>query len=123
MIICVTGPRGLPASKFFEVDDIMEDIHAKFGIDHLGVGDAFGVDYAVAEWAAFQGIPFEVFHADWNKFGKGAGPIRNRQMLEKTKPEALIAILVPTLPCRGTWNCIETAMELDIRIYPYRVEL
>lgn len=122
--ICVTGPRDLPEEKFYAVENILEDWYYNGdGIDLLGVGDARGVDEAAFGWAQYGGIPYEVFEADWKKFGKGAGAIRNREMLQRMKPDLLIAILMPGLPCRGTWDCIEAAMELDIRIYPYRISL
>lgn len=127
--ICVTGPRDLPEEKFYAVEDILEDWLWRepdgMGIGFLGVGDARGVDEAVRGWMKIQlhESQYEVFYADWKKFGKGAGPIRNREMLQRTKPDLLIAILVPGLLCRGTWDCIEAAMQLDIRIYPYRIQL
>lgn len=136
--ICVTGPRDLPEEKFYAVEDILDDwlwkepnaqgidfLGNARGIDFLGVGDARGVDDAVSNWASWQlqEEQWEIFRADWDRFGKGAGPIRNREMLQRVNPDALLAILVPGLLCRGTWDCIEAAMELDIRIYPYRISL
>lgn len=124
--ICVTGSRDLPEEKFYAVEDILESWHFdKDGIDFLGVGDARGVDDAVSNWASWQlqEEQWEIFRADWDRFGKGAGAIRNREMLQRTKPDLLVAILVPGLLCRGTWDCIEAAMQLDIRIYPYRIQL
>lgn len=124
--ICVTGPRDLPEERFYEVEDILEvwDFE-RGGIDFLGVGDARGVDEAVRGWMKIQlhESQYEVFYADWKRFGKGAGAIRNREMLQRVNPDLLLAFLIPGFPCRGTWDCIEAAMQLDIRIYPYRIQL
>jgi hypothetical protein len=45
-------------------------------------GGARGADQMGHRWAAEHGLPQEVFQADWARFGKGAGPRRNRVMAE-----------------------------------------
>ena len=54
-------------------------------------GAAPGADSLAAKWAVEQGIPTDAYVADWDKYGKAAGPIRNRVMLELGKPERVIA--------------------------------
>lgn len=49
-----------------------------------------GADYFAMRWAKRTGIPFETVMADWDKYGKGAGPIRNSQMLTR-EPKLVIA--------------------------------
>jgi hypothetical protein len=53
-------------------------------------GGARGADRLGEQWAWRHGIPLEVFPADWDKWGKSAGYIRNEQMANKA--EALIAL-------------------------------
>lgn len=52
-------------------------------------GRASGVDHLGEIWAKAKGLPIKVFRADWDKYGKAAGPIRNKQMAQYA--EALIA--------------------------------
>lgn len=54
-------------------------------------GGARGADSLAGEVARGLGIPVQVMHADWATYGKHAGPIRNREMLEKFRPDILIA--------------------------------
>lgn len=35
------------------------------------------MDELARQWANDRGIPAKIFHADWSRFGKKAGPIRN----------------------------------------------
>lgn len=45
-------------------------------------GGAKGVDTAAERWANKNGVPFKKFPADWNKYGKGAGFVRNQQIVD-----------------------------------------
>ena len=45
-------------------------------------GGANGADHLGELWAIGYSIPLTRFPADWDKYGKGAGPKRNQQMLE-----------------------------------------
>lgn len=50
-----------------------------------------GADYWARQWAIARGIPRTSVHADWRLHGKAAGPIRNRQMLERYEPKCVFA--------------------------------
>ena len=56
--------------------------------DHLGKdvtivsGGARGADTLAAGWADSLGYEYEEFPADWEKYGRGAGMIRNRWMID-----------------------------------------
>lgn len=54
-------------------------------------GGATGADYIAETVARILGIKVLIFPANWNKFGRAAGPIRNRQMLKEGKPSWVIA--------------------------------
>lgn len=56
----------------------------------------------------------ERYPADWNKHGKAAGPIRNKQMLEEGKPDLVIAFLAPN--SRGTANMIRQAEKAGVPV-------
>lgn len=53
-------------------------------------GTSKGVDRCGAEWAKSRGVRIERFPADWDRYGRGAGPIRNQRMAENA--DALILI-------------------------------
>lgn len=54
-------------------------------------GGAKGADYHALQFAIENNIPYETFMADWDKYKKGAGPIRNKQMLIEGCPDFTVA--------------------------------
>lgn len=68
-------------------------------------GGARGVDRMAYYYAKDNGIPVKVFPADWNKYGRAAGPIRNSEMAKYGTH--LLAFWDGK--SRGTKNMIETA--------------
>jgi hypothetical protein len=54
-------------------------------------GGARGADRISGEVARNLGIPVKVYKADWRRYGKRAGSIRNLEMLDKGKPDLVIA--------------------------------
>lgn len=48
----------------------------------LKTGDLLGADRWADEWASENGIALERHPADWQTWGKAAGPMRNKQMAE-----------------------------------------
>lgn len=61
-----------------------------FTITEVVSGGASGVDRLSERWAKDHKIPIEVIRADWSRFGKNAGPIRNAQIIENA--QAMIAV-------------------------------
>jgi hypothetical protein len=56
-------------------------------------GKKCSADFLAVEWAMKHNppIPPITFDADWDKYGKKAGPIRNRKMMREGKPDLVIA--------------------------------
>lgn len=52
------------------------------GITEVVSGGARGIDTEGEHWADRRGCQIKRFLPDWDKHGKAAGPIRNRQMAE-----------------------------------------
>lgn len=61
-----------------------------FEITEVVSGMAKGVDTLGEEWANERGIPIKGKPANWEKFGRAAGPIRNGEMA--LYADALIAV-------------------------------
>lgn len=85
-------------------------------------GAAPGADTLAVRYATEADIPFKVFPADWKKYGRSAGPRRNRQMAEY----ADAAIVFWDGKSRGTQNMIQQMRELgkpvEVIIYPKGAE-
>jgi len=54
-------------------------------------GGAKGADTLAGEYAAENDLEVMEFKADWNKYGRAAGPMRNQKMLVQGKPDLVIA--------------------------------
>lgn len=45
-------------------------------------GAARGADQMAGEWAKARDVPVDAYPAEWDRYGNGAGPIRNKLMLD-----------------------------------------
>lgn len=75
-------------------------------------GSARGADTMGGIYAERHNIPVEEYPADWKKHGTAAGPIRNREMLEKGKPDLVIAFPGGS----GTANMVKIAKAAGVRV-------
>lgn len=78
-------------------------------------GPYMGADYWAHQWALARDIPTVRQHAKWESQGKAAGPIRNQEMLERHKPNCVIAFKGG----RGTANMVGLAKDdpTVLRVY------
>lgn len=131
MKLAVTGSRRWPkyAKKqiFTVLDSFLPKEHEiwsqSYDLDLLAVGDASGADAYAREWA-FNSLAdgkTAIFLADWDQYGKKAGPMRNREMLDTVKPDILLAFFIPGEVNSGTWDCVEYAVSCNIRVIPHRL--
>jgi hypothetical protein len=76
---CTGGRKYADKTKVFQTLDKLLTVRQDFVII---VGDAKGADELVRQWCELRNVPVEVYYADWDTYGKAAGPMRNRAMLE-----------------------------------------
>lgn len=76
-----------------------------------------GADAMAGEWAKLHApeVKSDIYEADWNQYGKAAGPIRNQRMVDDG---ADIVLAFPLESSRGTWDCVRRAgiAGLEVRI-------
>lgn len=82
-------------------------------ITEIVSGVARGADELGEVYATENNIDIKKFPADWDKHGKAAGPIRNRQMAEY----ADVLIAVWDGKSKGTKNMIEEMNKLKKQVY------
>ena len=81
-------------------------------------GHARGADTLGEKFAEENGIPLKVFPAQWDTYGKAAGPIRNRQMAEyAAQADCGFLVAFPKGESNGTRNMIRTAKWYDLTVY------
>ena len=71
-------------------------------------GHCSGTDLMAERFAAEKGYQTEIYPAQWDKYGKGAGPKRNKEMVEKSD----LVLAFWDSKSRGTKNLVEMARKL-----------
>lgn len=92
-------------------------IESEFDISEVVSGTAKGIDKEGEGWASYHDIPIRRFPADWRKYGRGAGFVRNEQMADYA--DALIAIWDGK--SSGTKHMINTARKMELEVFVLKV--
>jgi hypothetical protein len=87
-----------------------------FEITEVVSGCARGVDLLGERWAKENGIPIAQMPAEWEKHGKVAGFIRNREMVEYVGQDGGV-IAVWDGVSKGTTHTINLAKEKKVKLY------
>lgn len=82
-------------------------------------GGAHGADSIAFECATNQGAATEVYNAEWDKYGKAAGPIRNQTMLD-TGIYAVYAFHNNIEQSKGTKHMVTIAKRAGVPVYLIR---
>lgn len=114
MRVLVCGSRNWTDRQ--RIADLLEALPAPASVTIVH-GGARGADRIAGEEAQRLGMRVEIHPADWERYGRAAGPIRNREMAE-SGVDACIAFLqeTPDAPSRGTRNMIEQARKSGIPV-------
>ena len=99
MKILVTGSR-----HFTDKSYMKESIESVGHVVCIIQGEARGADRCAKEIAKEMGVECKGYPAQWSKYGKAAGPIRNQEMLDKEHPDLVLAF--PLEGSIGTWDMI-----------------
>ena len=78
-------------------------------------GGAKGADSIAGEVAEELGMTVEVYPAEWGKYHRAAGPIRNRQMLD-SQVDAVVWFHNDIDSSKGTRNMIAQATKAGINV-------
>lgn len=119
--VIVAGSRGFGKSSllYAALDNLLSKVKENDEIVIVS-GGANGADKLGEQYAKERGYKLQVYPADWDQYGKAAGPIRNKQMAENA--DALVAFWDGK--SRGTKNMIDEAAKhgLKRRIVFYNEE-
>lgn len=81
MKLAVVGSRYYKNFEF--VEENINEFRKKNDVTELVSGGAEGVDTLAEEYSKKYDIPITVFEANWTKYGKSAGPIRNKLIVKE----------------------------------------
>lgn len=112
--VLVCGGRNFGQSQI-EIDfllNTLDTFDVAYQITEIIHGGARGADRLAVHWANSMEIPVIGFLAEWDKYGRSAGPRRNQRMLDEGKPDLVIAFPGGT----GTGDMIGRAKRAGIPV-------
>lgn len=117
--ILVCGGRHFTAYGLLKV--VLGKIIEKFCIDiaqsEIVSGRCQGADMIGEKWAEEYGVSIKRFPAEWKRYKRGAGTIRNKQMIEYIKDfENKLVVAFTTIDTVGTRNTISLAQVANIPV-------
>ena len=113
MKVIIAGSRDI--IDFWKIVPFIKEGFEQLNIENapqIVSGCANGMDKIGESLAEFCGYDLKKFPADWNKHGKAAGPIRNKQMAEYAD-----AAIVIHNGSRGSLNMIEQMKKLNKPVF------
>lgn len=115
VFVTVAGPRDYTSKEFVDkmLEEILSDILAKEVLPiHIVEGGAYGVDALAKLYALQNEIPYTEVKADWDKYGRSAGPRRNQKMAEMSD-----YCIVFFKGSRGSASMIAEALKKNVPVY------
>jgi hypothetical protein len=112
--ILITGDRDWIDA--IPIIDMLKVAHPSTIIIH---GAAKGADKLAGIIAEHYGLKVLPYPAEWTKYGKPAGPIRNKQMIDEGKPDYVLAFHNDIKNSKGTKNMIEQSLKAHIPVRLY----
>ena len=118
MRVLVCGGREY--ADWTKLEQTLGDLYWSLDLEEQNIfvlisGGAAGADTLARRFARQNDLVpynFEEYKADWDKYGKAAGFIRNQQMLDEGKPDLVIAFEGG----RGTADMIQRAKKAKIKV-------
>ena len=115
--VLVCGSRDFIDAQF--LNSTLDDLHATCPITHIIEGEAKGADTLARLWGWSRQVPVLRFPAHWDLYGRGAGPLRNKQMLNEGQPHLVVAFSYNIAASRGTANMMKQAKAAGVSVQFY----
>ena len=105
MKLMVCGSRSILDTAFIynQIESLLTEKNIKKEDLVLINGGAKGVDAIAAQWAQSNNVSIELYKPDWAHYGRGAGIVRNKLMVEACD----FCLIIWDGVSKGTKNDIE----------------
>lgn len=114
MRLLVCGGRNFSNYEFLET--VLNEYYIKYGNSLVIIsGGAKGADSMAEHFADTNNLEKHIIYADWAKYGKKAGHLRNQKMIDEGQPDEAVAM--PGGP--GTRDMINRCRLAGIKINVY----
>lgn len=111
MKVLVCGDRNWKDQHY--VFNVLDRLEMDKGPFEIIEGCARGADRFAEKWAKEHDAQITHFPADWDTYGKAAGPIRNQKMLEAS-PDLVLAFHENLLKSKGTADMVARSRKAGI---------
>jgi hypothetical protein len=114
MNILITGDRNYDDSKVIEATfELISKVYIpeKYTVHH---GACKGADILAGTEAIKKGYKVKEYPAEWSKYGRVAGPMRNIEMV-KLKPEVILIFHNDLTKSKGTKHCVKEIIKTDFK--------
>lgn len=103
------------------IDIVLQGL-ADWALDHgelltIVHGACEGADELAGEWEGRPGVEVRPYPAEWDQHGRAAGPIRNREMLSRERPDVVFAFHEDLEGSRGTKDMTRRAVDAGLPVY------
>lgn len=120
--IIVCGGRNF--NDYDRMKDEIDKIIAKFNryVQEIEIvsGHCAGADQLGEQYARERGYPCKVFPANWEKYGRSAGPIRNSEMIKYAlKVNVPIVVAFRSPRTKGTNDTIKKATKMGFKVFVF----
>jgi hypothetical protein len=115
MRVLVCGGRDyLGEEAWRRVARELDELHQSCGFKVMTIiqGGSTGADEHARFWAELYEARLITERADWRKYGKAAGPTRNQRMIDKHRPDVVLAFPGG----RGTADMVRRAKAAGVRV-------
>jgi hypothetical protein len=113
MRVIIAGSRSITRLALVEA----AVLRSGFEVTEVVSGTARGVDLLGEAWAQARGIPVTRFPADWARYGRAGGHVRNCEMVAYARQAGGALIAVWDGVSRGTRHVIEYARAQGLQVY------
>tara|TARA_R110001632_G_scaffold82498_4_gene183146 strand:+ start:2558 stop:2932 length:375 start_codon:yes stop_codon:yes gene_type:complete len=121
-VLMICGSRHFTKYSIFK--KCMDIVLIKMKDDNFEIvkvisGGAKGADTLAERWSKEKGYPFKPYYAEWDSFGKKAGPIRNSAMVR----DANRIVAFPYESSTGTHDSIRKAKTFpEKKLYIFKLQ-
>jgi len=91
----------------------LDDLNLRFCFSCVITGGAKGADRLAHLWAAKNHLDAKVYPANWERHGKMAGILRNREMLKEESPDLIVAFPGG----RGTEDMVKIGRKAGVEVF------
>ena len=114
MKVLVTGGRDW--SNQWVIRERLQEVHPHMVVE----GGQTGADTIARVIASALGADVVTYWANWKRYGRAAGPMRNQRMLLRERPDLVLAFPMPA--SRGTWDMVRQARNAGIEVRAFDPE-